>query len=781
MLLCLCSVVAQQSTQSIRGVIIDKTTKIPLISASVTLLGTDPLIGTTTDEQGRFVLENVVVGRYDVSVSYIGYTTFIQNEVLVRNAEETLLEIGLTESSLGLGEVVVTSNQRQVTNEAAIVSAKSFQVEELSRVPGGLDDPARMIRKFPGVTPSPYATTNQINIRGNASRAVRWRLDDIDIYNPSHFGALGGSGGALTIFSQRLLTSTDFFSGAFPADYGNALGGVFDVRFRNGNTEKRQHSVQLSVLGIDVATEGPFNKNGNASYIANYRFSTTTLVEQFLELGLLPVFQDLSFKLHFKTKKGGSLNVFGIGGISTSSRVPVQDTARWSEPGTTNYGFITETTTGTGGASYVQPIGDKTYIKSSLIGTGIAIQFKGYYQNTDLITADTAFSSLDKDFRLSWQTYVNHKFNSRHTHRTGIVLHTLNSDVYYFQQEPDSVGSSTAPLSDTLRFGQGNSMLMQAFSRSQFYLNDRWQLNAGIHAMYLALTNQLSIEPRFGVRYQINRGSSLNFGYGLHSQMDPFFTYISRQQDEVTNEFIRKNDDLRFNKAHHLTLAYYNQLNSRWRLGVELYYQSLFDLVVSTEFPISRVGGYNRLFETMDLNNGGRGENYGLEVAIEKGFKDGYFFMSNISLFEANYSGNDGIKRPSQFNTGHIFNIVGGKEWQVGRKKGKTNLLSINLSATYSGAQRYTPLDIEKSIETNLFQPDIFNPNSAKQDQLFLVDASIIYKRNRRKSNSQLTLQVSNLLNRVPITGVFFDRLNSEQGFIYGNGLIPALSWRINF
>ncbi len=773
-------VAAQLASQTIRGTVIDKVSQVPLPNANITLLDTEPLIGTNTDDKGRFVIENVPIGRYDISVSYIGYTTFIQTSVLVKTGEETLAEIRLTEKKLDIEELLVTSDQRLVTNEAALVSAKSFQVEELSKIPGSIDDPGRMLQKFAGISPNPSISRNFINIRGNAARAVRWRLDDMDIYNPNHYGLLGNSGGSLTIFSQRLLTNSDFYSGAFPADYGNALGGVFDMRFRNGNTEKRQHSFQLSFLGIDAATEGPLGEEGNASYIANYRFSTTGLIEGFLNIGGIPVYQDLSFKLHFKTKNNGSLNIFGIGGASSVSFVPSLDTTEWAESPNANFGRVTETITGTIGASYVQPISDKTFFKSILIGTGIKVNEFRFYQNDDLVTKDTTRVGLDKDFKISWQGYVNHKFSKRHTHRSGVILHHMRSDVRYLQGEETGSGQGTN-LTDTIRVGQGSSFLAQAYSRSQFYLSDKWQLNVGVHAMWLAMTGEVSVEPRLGIRYQINPKSSLNFGYGLHSQMEPFFAYISERYDENAGGMTRRNDDLKFNKAHHLVLGYYNQLSERWRFWVEAYYQSQYNLVVGTNLPISRVGGYDFAFESFDLDNGGTGQNYGVEFSIEKGFNNGYFFLANTSLFEANYTANDDVVRPSQYNANYIVNVVGGKEWQVGQKKGKTNFFSLNLSTTYSGPQYYTNLNLEQSILQGYYVADYANPNGNTQDALLLVDVSIIFKRNREKSNSQLTLQMANILNRRPIAGVTFDRETGTQGFFEGSGFVPVLSYRISF
>lgn len=774
------SIMCQVSSQTLRGTVLDKSSQLPLIGANVTILESDPLIGTITDINGEYVIENVPLGRYDISASFVGYATVVNNAVVISSAENTVLDIELSVNSNLLEEMVITSNTRAVTNEAAIVSAKSFQAEELVRIPGGIDDPARMIRKFPGVTPNGDALQNKINIRGNAPRAIRWRLDDMDIYNPNHFGFLGRSGGAVTIFSQRLLTNTDFYSGAFPADYGNTIGGVFDLRFRNGSFRKRQHSVQLSILGLDIATEGPFTSEGNSSYIANYRLSTTRFVEPFLQIGGIPLYQDLSFKLHFKLPGSGSLNVFGMGGTSSTEFLPELDTLKWDE-GFANYGSIASNINATVGASYVQPLGSKTYFKSIAVGTGIKYDIYSYYLQRDLITEDTSRIGVDLDYKLAWQGYVNHQFNKQHSHRSGVIITGLFSDVDYTQAYIQYRGGGGTNLVDTLRLGEGSSALIQAYSRSQFYIGSNWQINAGVHAMMLAITNQISVEPRLGVKYLIDNKSSLSAAYGLHSQMEPFFTYIIEKWDESQGRHIRHNKDLRFNKSHHFNIGYYNSISDRWQLGAEAYYQYVFDFVVGEELPISRVGGIDFSFESQKLNNGGTANNYGLELSLERSFSGGYYFMSNVSLFEANYTANDDITRNSENNAKYILNAVGGKEWQLGKKKGRLNFLNFNLSATYAGPQYFTGIDLQRSIEQGITIRELNNPNQFVQDPLLFVDVSIIYKINRKKYNSVLNIQFINLLNRRAILRPFFDRENQSLGVRRGTGLMPSISYRVTF
>ncbi|MEL6650436.1 MAG: TonB-dependent receptor, partial [Bacteroidota bacterium] len=344
----------------------------------------------------------------------------------------------------------------------------------------------------------------------------------------------------------------------------------------------------------------------------------------------------------------------------------------------------------------------------------------------------------------------------------------------FWTQEPGGI------LADTIRQGEGQSILINAYSRSQFVLSRRWKLNIGLHLMYLAESGEASLEPRLGIRYQLTPKQSLSFGYGLHSQMEPYFTYIVQRQS-TTGNLYRYNEDIRFNKSHHFVLSHRWQPTERLRLGVEMYYQHLFNMVVGENLPISRVGGLDYYFSTIDLNNGGVGRNMGIEFALERSFAEGYYFLFNGSLFDANYTPNDQITRPSRFNNRFITNGVLGKEWKVGKKRGRSNLLNANLSATYSGPRYYTPFDLELALTEGVLQTDYLNPNSGVQDPLIFLDASIVFQRNRPKTSTQLALQVKNILNQRPLLRQAFNRETMDVLDIYGSGILPVLLWKIQF
>lgn len=231
-----------QPTQSIRGSVIDHATNTPIAFASVVLLDTNPLIGTITDTLSNFTIPNVPVGRYDLKVSCVGYEPAIIREVVVSSSKQTFLTLQLNENNTLLSELVIKPrvNKEQPLNAMATVSARMLSVEEAKRYAGGFDDPARLATSFAGVAGN--TGDNGIIVRGNAPKFLQWKMEGIEIPSPNHFGDLQSFGGGLfTALSSQMLANSDFFTGAFPAEYNNAISGVFELlksNFRFGNRHR---------------------------------------------------------------------------------------------------------------------------------------------------------------------------------------------------------------------------------------------------------------------------------------------------------------------------------------------------------------------------------------------------------------------------------------------------------------------------------------------------------------------------------------------------------------
>src|SRR5688572_14992138 len=273
------SAVAQSLTQTIRGKVIDRESQAPLIGVSVAIVTSDPVKGSMTDTEGNFKIEKVPVGRHTLKINYIGYQEQVMPEMLLGSGKELILNIGLSEDIRQMQEVVIKAQQEKgrPQNEMATLSARSISVEETKRYAASLNDPARAALSYAGVGATDDMS-NEIVVRGNSPKGVLWRIDGIEVPNPNHFGQEGASGGPISMLSVNMLDNSDFYTGAFPAEYGNALSGIFDMKLRKGNNEKREYAFQAGVLGVDFAAEGPFKKGYKGSYLANYRYSTLAIL-----------------------------------------------------------------------------------------------------------------------------------------------------------------------------------------------------------------------------------------------------------------------------------------------------------------------------------------------------------------------------------------------------------------------------------------------------------------------------------------------------------------------
>src|SRR4030042_6539980 len=310
---------SQDLTQTIRGKVVDSQTEAPLFGAVLIIRNSDPVLGTRTDIDGNFVIEKVPVGRQSVEVSHIGYLSRALENIFITSNKETYLNIILEESVTSLNELFKTQkvNKDHPLNQNAAVSARTFSIEETEKYSGSIGDPARMASNFAGIA-TICDQRNDIVIRGNSPLGVLWRLDGIDIPNPNHFSSFGASGGPISILNNNLLTNSDFFTGAFPAEYGNALSGVFDLKMRSGNNIKYEFVTQAGMNGFELGAEGPIVHN-KSSFLLNYRYSTLAIVDAMgFKVGIdaIPFFQDASFKISSNNTKLGQFSLIGIGGYS---------------------------------------------------------------------------------------------------------------------------------------------------------------------------------------------------------------------------------------------------------------------------------------------------------------------------------------------------------------------------------------------------------------------------------------------------------------------------------
>lgn len=450
-----------QPAQTISGTVIDKASGHPIPDVTI-MLQDIPGKGTTSDENGQFVLPDVPVGRHDVQATYLGYEPGIYREVLVTSTKEVRLEISLKENVRELGEVVIRPqiNKEQPLNKMAVTGARMLSTEEASRYAGGLDDPARLVSSFAGVAAN--LSSNGISIHGNAPHLLQWRMEDVEIPNPNHFADLSIlGGGILSSLSSQVLGNSDFFTGAFPAEYGNAVSGVFDMKLRNGNNRKMENTFQVGILGIDVASEGPLSKNHKASYIFNYRYSTTGLLNRFypgLDIGGTLDYQDLNFKLNFPTRKAGTFSVWGTSLIDKYEDDFDEDPNEW-EHTRDNFQSTAKQYMAAGGISHRYFFANDATLKTTLAATYSGMNAREDSYATDHTVSPFTFQKYNTT-NLTLTSAYNRKFSARHTNQTGFTYTRM-----FYDMRLNLAPFETAPL-NTISIAKGRTLCTIPVRRS---------------------------------------------------------------------------------------------------------------------------------------------------------------------------------------------------------------------------------------------------------------------------------------------------------------------------
>ncbi len=755
----------QTLKQTIRGTIQDADSKMPLIGVTLLIDGSDPIIGTVTDPDGNFIFSELPIGRYNVIVNYLGYETQVIPNVLIGSGKQAVLNVALTESVTSLDAVVVKANQNkgEALNDMAAVSARSFTVEETQRFAGSFNDPSRMVTSYAGVVGDSDGD-NSIIIRGNSPCGLLWRVEGVDVPNPNHFSEEGSTGGPISILNSTTLANSDFLTGAFPADYGDAYSGVFDIKLRKGNNEKREYTVQAGVIGVELAAEGPFSSKSNGSYLVNYRYSSIDILNKIgvdVAGDAVPKFQDITFNVDLPTNKFGHFQVFGIGGNSKIK----YDEPTWSNVFSQYMSVV--------GVNHILPVSKKIYLKTSFAVSGSFSDWD-YKERND----ETSEMELHGSDRLDYVNFrgamdISYKLSAKNSFKAGASIYSkqydLLADLYNYDDDE---------LNNVLD-ESGGSELAQAYLAWKFRPIQTLTFNAGLHYTYLNLNGNLALEPRLGLRWQFAPQHAFSAGFGKHSKMENISFYMAKVKQE-DGTFNQPNRNLDFIRANHYVFGYEYRISTNMNLKVEAYYQDLYDVPVeddssSVNSALNMSDGY--IFEP--FSNSGYGKNYGAEITLEKFFSRNYYFLFTSSLYNSKFKPLDGIERNSRFNGRFVFNLVGGKEIPMG--KNKNNALAFNVRATYAGGQYYSPIDPVQSADKEYTVRPIETAFSKTRPDYFRADLKVSFRRNKTKSTRIWELDLQNVSNTLNITGDFWDNDDMEIVEYTQLGLLPILSYRIEF
>jgi hypothetical protein len=769
---------SQKHFQSIYGQVLDKQTKTPLPGATIIVENSNPKLVSSSDPDGNFVINQVPIGRQILTISYLGYLPLKTEAIILTSAKSSIVKIELISGAIDAKELVVSANKNafEPLNELSVVSTRSFTSEETERMPAGVNDPGRVALSYPGVQRGPDDTENQIVVRGNSPIGILWRLEGIDMPNPNHFAVVGSSGGGVSVFSAQLLAKSDFSTGGFAAEYGNALSGAFDVQFRHGDMQKKEYRAKVGILGLDFATEGPIKK-GSSSYLVNYRYSTLGLLGKmgFYLVGerVTNDFQDLSFNLVFKKKKSVS-TIFGIGGLSEEHYLPVANgpdrnptrVNEWEDR-------IKPSNMGAVGYTYTYLPDSKTNIKVS-----VALVGSDQIRNSDTLDVQNV------RFRYSTERYLDKRlvasvaYSKRLTNKlwvkTGLIANQIFFDFFKetkarFNQQDINQRSTNVSVK-----GDGNSQMLQQYVQASYKLTPKFSLNAGMHFLEFLPNKTGSVEPRVSMQYAPSSASKVSFAYGRHGRVLPMMTYFFA--DSLGNNI---NLNLKPIKSDHFIAAFHHYTQNRMRLSFEAYYQNIFNVPISADINSNYwLLNYSSDFPEFQVKSQGLGRNKGIDLALEKQFSNSYFFLATFSLIDSKFKANDGLWHNSRFNTRFSSSYTFGKEFPF--KNG--NILQIGGRYLFSGGFRYTPFDPVLSKEKGYYVADQTKENEGQVQSFKRLDTRIAYRFNGEKTSGNVSLDFQNATNRLNPTSIAYDSATNTTYTQYrGSGFIPVLTFQFDF
>lgn len=775
--------IAQNKGQTVRGTVVDEFTGSPVIGANVIIEDSNPLIGTTTDENGEFVIPNLQPGRWTFTASLVGYTSQTISNSMVISGKELSLNFKLEEKVTTLNDVVVKAvvSKTKAINESAILSTRSFSVEETERFAGSLGDPARMVANFAGVVVGNDAR-NDIVIRGNSPMGLLWRIEGVDVPNPNHFGAQGTTGGPVSMLNSNLLANSDFMTSAFPAEYGNALSGVFDLNLRTGNKEKFEFTGQIGFNGFEAAMEGPikigdFIRNG--SFIVDYRYSTLDLASKLgLDVGTgtaIPEYQDFTAIIDLPTRTIGRFKILGLFGTSFIEMGRTFDIEEITSHNQIGYATDFGSALNVGLLTHTLMLRENTRLKTSVS-----------YQNSSSTTQNDTIDYENKKFVENYAGKLNedkvmgsiqlkHRFSTRNNLTTGISVN------HFITSFNDSVWaklwSRRIILTDV---DNEPSTLYKAYTNWQHKFSDVLTLNTGLHYQFYNLNNESALEPRLGIRWQADDNQAFSLGYGLHSQIQPRNVYFYKDYNETTGEYTENNRHIQFTRSNHFVAGYDWNFTTNFRIKTEAYFQGIYNAPVSkvdNDFSMLNAGSGYYMMQPVVLENSGKGRNYGVELTIEKFLSKGYYALMTVSIYDSKYTGYDNKWRNTAFNSNFAVNLLAGYELRIGKK----NFLTFDVRTVWSGGMRYIPIDLDASIAK---QEQVYNNSQTytnKYKDYFRSDFRIGFKQNLGKISQEWGIDLQNITDNKNIYSEQYNNQLKKVTTIYQQAFLPMMLYRINF
>ncbi|WP_193217944.1 MULTISPECIES: TonB-dependent receptor [unclassified Imperialibacter] len=771
------AVSARQLTQTVRGTVVDNTTKEPLIGASVALLPLASGVGTSTNEWGEFEINDVPVGRQSIQITYTGYKSHIVRELLVVSGKQNVVHVALEQSPLELEEVKVSAASDN--QEFEQMSKVDITAEQFQRIAANYLDPARVVMSSPSVA-NTNDQNNAVSVRGNSPIANTWRLEGVEIVNPNHLANAGTisdrptqNGGGVNVLSTQMLDKSSFLMGYMPAGYGNAIGGIFDMNLRRGNNQQREYTAQASLIGLDFAAEGPFKKGGSASYLVNYRYSFTgVLALMGVDFGGETIkFQDLSFNVSLPETPIGKVTLFGVNGWNSNvyrrrkGRATVDKELSDIDYASSIYAY---------GITQEATLGGKNSWRNVLVYSSTTTERDQITHELNDPSLTLSTKDNEQVAKLSFASSVMTRWGDRITSKAGVRGTTYQWGIDRFEWDSSNLTFNGIPQPD---FNLDiKSLLLQPFVSGNFAIGSKVDLDLGLNSSWFGYTKEFLLEPRANLEVRMAPKTSFSFRSGIYSQVLSPYAYYTATSFPASGQPVtlsdRGNPGLRYVKSWSSEIGWTQKIGNSSTLGATAFYQSLYDLPNSYDgyYDYFNYMNYDGTYPLDVLASGGRGRVYGVSVEHRQQIVNGFYIWWGGSMYRSEYQDLFGKYRASNFDGRYSLNATFGKEWMATKKNGIERLFGVNSRMLYQGSFLQQGPDGIGGI---------FYAN--RLGDYFRVDMRVQWTRFKKGHTQMFAIDIQNLLNVDNPAYYYFDTVQNRQVLKYQLGMIPVLVYRIDF
>lgn len=734
---------------TISGYVKDSKTQEPLIGASVKLDGTDK--GAATNIDGYFEITDVQPTTYNITASYIGYKSQTKFNVVVRSAGNPAYTFLLDENDEQLQEVVVQANPFEKLPETPM-SIQTLGAEEIATYPGGNNDIAKVVQSLPGVSGSVGGFRNDIIIRGGAPNENVYYLDGIEVPIINHFSTQGSAGGPVGLLNVSFIEDVTLATSAFHARYDNPLSGVLQFNQRVGDRREGRGNLRVSASEVALTGEGPLfkgdNKESKTSFIGSVRRSYLQFLFQVIGLPILPDYWDYQIKVNHKIDDYNELNFISIGSLDDFS-VNAPDDFSAEQQATLEQVPVIRQWSSTAGISWKRRLKNgQGFMNTALSMNTLNNEFNRFDDNENEEGLYFQNNSRESEIKLRYE-YT--RFLGEWTVSSGASL----QQAFYQNNTIDLVNNFEFDADvDFLRYG--------LFVQSSRTFGNRLDFSFGIRSDGFTESEQNNVmletlSPRLSLSYALDERKRwrANITSGIYYKLPPFTILGFRENNQYVNR------DAEYIRSTHLVAGVERLLGRSARITLEGFYKWYGNYPVSVidEVSLANKGGGFEVLGNEPIESDGKGRAYGLEFLFQQQYTNNFYGILAYTLFWSEFTGTDGVYRPSLWDSRHLLTFTGGykfgNNWEIAVRNrfiGQTPFAPVNIPLTLSNYPAVI-LDFDRLGEDRL---DIFNQ----------LDIRIDKKWNFRKVSLNLFLEIQNALNQDIPEPPSFGLNRTEEGVL---------------